>query len=80
MIIAHLNALQISVIKCCLPSISEIEWVISPFGASGDENIQNAADLTLINKINFLIYQSGSTMKAKFLESSLPSFWMYTRS
>lgn len=80
-IIAHLNALQTSVTKY-FPSlsISGIEWVISPFGVSGEENIQNAADLTFDEKNELLDLSSDSTMKAKFLDSSIPSFWIYARS
>lgn len=41
--------------------ISGIEWVISAFGISGEENIENAANLNFDEKSELLGLSSNST-------------------
>jgi hypothetical protein len=52
-LVEHLLSLQEG-LKKYFPSISTngIEWVISPYGASGEHNINIASDLTYVEKKN----------------------------
>jgi hypothetical protein len=54
-----------------------VEWVISLFGTSGEHNINNASDLTFTEKNEFIDLSIDSTLKAKFLDSSIAPFWIY---
>jgi hypothetical protein len=49
----HLSALQTSITDY-FPSIptAGVEWVISPFGTSGEHNINNDSDLTFTEKMS----------------------------
>jgi hypothetical protein len=51
--------------------------VISPFGTSGEYNINNASDLTFTEKNELIDLSDDSTFKAKFLDSFIAPFWIY---
>jgi hypothetical protein len=44
-------------------STNGIEWVISPFGASGEHNINIASDLTCAEKEELIGVSSDTTLK-----------------
>jgi hypothetical protein len=74
----HLSALQMS-LRDYFPSIStvRVEWVISPFGTSGENIINKASDFTFSEKNELIDLSADSTFRAKFLDNSiLPFFYL----
>lgn len=73
---AHLEKIKEGLIKY-FPSVStaEIQWVISPFGHSGEENLQSAAGLTNEEREQLIDIHTNSLLNAKFVEMGVSSFW-----
>jgi hypothetical protein len=51
-----------------------------PFGTPGEHNINNASDLTFAERNELIDLSVDSTIKAKYLDSSIAPFWIYARS
>jgi hypothetical protein len=75
-VVEHMLSLQEGFLKKYFPSISinGIEWVISPFGASGEHSINIASYLTYAEKEELIRVSSDTTLKPKFQDISLDSF------
>jgi hypothetical protein len=76
-LVEHLLSLHEG-LKKYIPSISTnvIERVISPFGASGEHNINTASDLTYAEKEELIGVSSYTILKSEFQDISLDSFWI----
>jgi hypothetical protein len=71
----HLLSLQEGLKKCFPPSSTNgIEWVISPFGASGEHTINIASDLTYAEKEESIGVSSDTTLNQNFRTSLLIRF------
>lgn len=73
---AHLEKIKEGLVKY-FPTISTagVQWVVTPFGQAGEENLQSATGLTNEEKEQLIDIHTNSLLKAKFIEMGVTSFW-----